>query len=117
MANWPGKEQEQLSARFIARTKEPWFGHDSIFAYAHTMVLKEALERAGVAERHKVAEALRAMDMTDGPALLFPGHHLKFDDKGRRMGAELMIVQWRDGKLVTVSPPNLAAAAAFWPKA
>jgi branched-chain amino acid transport system substrate-binding protein len=117
LANWPGKEQNELSARFSARTKEPWFGHDSIFAYAHTTVLKEALERAGVAERHKVADALRAMDMTDGPALLFPGHHLKFDDKGRRTGAVLVIVQWRNGKPVTVSPPNLAAAEALWPKA
>ena len=32
LANWPGKEQAALSARFAARTKEPWFGHDSIFA-------------------------------------------------------------------------------------
>ena len=117
LANWPGKEQAELSARFSARTKEPWFGHDSIFAYAHTMVLKEALERAGVADRHKVADAMRAMDMTDGPALLFPGHRLKFDDKGRRAGAELVIVQWRGGKPVTVSPPSLAVAEAMWPKA
>jgi branched-chain amino acid transport system substrate-binding protein len=116
LANWPGKEQKQLSERFVARTKEPWFGHDSIFAYAHTMILKEALERAGAADRHKVADAIRAMDMTDGPALLFPGHHLKFDDKGRRVGAQLVIVQWRDGMPVTVSPPDLAIAPAVWPK-
>jgi branched-chain amino acid transport system substrate-binding protein len=117
LANWPGKEQADLSARFSARTKEPWFGHDSIFAYAHTMLLAAALERAGVADRHKVADALRAMDISDGPALLFPGHRVKFDDKGRRVGAELVIVQWRDGKPVTVSPPNLAVAEALWPKA
>ena len=55
LANWPGKAVEDVSKRFIERTKEPWFGHDSIFAYVHVMILKEALERAGVAERHKVA--------------------------------------------------------------
>ena len=71
------------------------------------MILKEALERAGVADRAKVAEAIRAMDMTDGPALFFPGHHLKYDDNGRRVGAELVIVQWQDGRPVTVYPPDV----------
>ena len=32
--------------------------------------------------------AIHAMDMTDGPALFFPGHHLQYDAKGRRIGAE-----------------------------
>ena len=57
LANWPGKAVEDVSKRFIERTKEPWFGHDSIFAYVHVMILKEAVERAGVAERHKVMQA------------------------------------------------------------
>ena len=39
----------------MARTGEPWFGHDSIFAYVHVMILKEALEQAGVADRRKVS--------------------------------------------------------------
>ena len=28
LANWPGKAVEDVSKRFIERTKEPWFGHD-----------------------------------------------------------------------------------------
>src|SRR6201996_8523175 len=32
LANWPGKRQADLEKRFMARTGEPWFGHDSIFA-------------------------------------------------------------------------------------
>ncbi len=48
LANWPGKRQADLEKRFIERTKEPWFGHDSIFAYVHVMILKEALENCGV---------------------------------------------------------------------
>ena len=44
LANWPGKAVEDVSQRFIERTKEPWFGHDSIFAYVHVLILKEALE-------------------------------------------------------------------------
>jgi branched-chain amino acid transport system substrate-binding protein len=114
LANWPGKDAADISARFIKRTGEPWFGHDSIFAYAHVMILKEALERAGVADRVKVNEALHALNMTTGPALLFPGGHLQYDAQGRRVGAKMVMVQWQDGKPVTVYPPEVASAQAKW---
>ena len=117
LANWPGKRQADLEKRFIERTKEPWFGHDSIFAYVHVMILKEALERSGVAERRKVTEAIRGLDMTDGPALFFPDGRLKYDDKGRRVGAKLCVLQWRGGKPVPVYPPSIATDDVVWPKA
>jgi len=31
LANWPGKDLGDLEKRFVAKTGEPWFGHDSIF--------------------------------------------------------------------------------------
>jgi branched-chain amino acid transport system substrate-binding protein len=114
LANWPGKDQAALSKRFEERTKEPWFGHDSLFAYAHVMILKAALEKAGAADRNKVADAIRKLDMTDGPALLFPGHHLQFDDKGRRVGAQMVMIQWQNGKPVTIYPSDMATAQAMW---
>jgi branched-chain amino acid transport system substrate-binding protein len=114
LANWPGKAVDDVSKRFIERTKEPWFGHDSIFAYVHVLILKEALERAGTADRNKVNAAIHAMDMTDGPALFFPGHHLQYDEKGRRMGAEMVMVQWQGGRPVTVYPADVAVAQAKW---
>src|SRR5580658_828254 len=114
LANWPGKAVEDVSARFVKRTGEPWFGHDSIFAYAHVMILKEALERAGAADRIKVNEALHALDMTTGPALLFPGAHLQYDERGRRIGAKMVMVQWQNAKPVTVYPPEVASAEAKW---
>ena len=103
--------------RFIERTKEPWFGHDSIFAYVHVMILKEAIERAGVAERHKVMQAIRALDMkNEGPALFFPDGTLKYDEKGRRVGAKMCIVQWQNGRPVAVYPDSIAASKVNWPK-
>ncbi|MBV8614426.1 MAG: ABC transporter substrate-binding protein [Acetobacteraceae bacterium] len=114
LANWPDKGQEELSKRFVARTGEPWFGHDSIFAYGHVKALAAAIEAAGSAERTKVAEAIRAMDLTTGPALLFPGHRLKFDAQGRRVGAEVVIVQWQNGRPVTIFPEAAAAAKPVW---
>ena len=116
LANWPGREQDKLAERFVARTKEPWFGHDSVFAYVHVLIFKEALERAGVADRRKVAEAIRGLDMRDGPALFFPGHHLKFDEKGRHVDAVLAMIQWQNGKPVAIYPQEIAVAQAIWPK-
>ena len=116
LANWPGKRQADLEQRFMKRTGEPWFGHDFIFAYVHVMILKEALERTGVADRRKVSDAIHALDMTDGPALFFPDGHLKYDEKGRRVGAKLCVVQWRSGKPVPVYPPSISTHDVLWPK-
>ncbi|MFL5256478.1 MAG: ABC transporter substrate-binding protein [Rhodopila sp.] len=117
LADWPGKRQAELEKRFMARTKEPWFGHDSIFAYVHVMILKEALERCGTADRRKVSAAIHELDMTDGPALFFPDGRLKYDENGRRVGAKLCIVQWRGGKPVPVYPTEIATQEVQWPKA
>lgn len=114
LANWPGKSADDIAARFVKKTGEPWFGHDSIFAYAHVMILKEALERAGVPDRVKVNEVLHALDMTTGPALLFPGGHLQYDPRGRRVGAKMVMVQWQGGKPVTVYPDSIAITKAKW---
>jgi branched-chain amino acid transport system substrate-binding protein len=116
LANWPGKRQADLEKRFMQRTGEPWFGHDSIFAYVHVMILKEALERCGVADRRKVSAAIHELDMTDGPALFFPDGRLKYDEKGRRVGAKLCIVQWRSGKPVPVYPDTIATTDVLWPR-
>ena len=116
LANWGVKGQEELIAAFKKRTGEPWLTQDSLSPYGHVWILKEALERAGVADRRKVAEAIRTMDTTEGPAHFFPGGRLKFDEKGRRVGAPLLIVQWRDGEPIAVYPPEVAAAQPVWTK-
>jgi branched-chain amino acid transport system substrate-binding protein len=116
LADWPGKKAADIGKRFIARTGEPWFGHDSLFAYAHVMILKEAIEEAASADRHKVAAALHSMDVTNGPADLFPDGRVSYDEKGRRKGAKICIVQYRGGVPVPVYPESIATGEAVWPK-
>ena len=116
IANWGGKGQETLIKRFTERSHEPWMAQDSIQTYFEMQLLKEAVERAGAADRHKVAEVLRAIDINDGPALLLPGGRVKFDERGRIADANLAIVQWQNGIPVPVYPPNLATGTAVWPK-
>jgi branched-chain amino acid transport system substrate-binding protein len=116
VANWGAKGQEDIIKEFTAKTGEPWITQDSLSTYGDILILAEALEKAGVADRRKVAEAIRAMDTTEGPARYFPGRRIKFDENGRRVGADLVVVQWQDGVPVTVYPPESALARPIWPK-
>ena len=56
------------------------------------------------------------MATTDGAAKYYPGGRLKLDEKGRRVGVETVILQWRNGTPVLVYPPGLAVMAPLWPK-
>jgi branched-chain amino acid transport system substrate-binding protein len=116
VANWGAKGQEQIMADFVKRTGEPWITQDSLSTYGDIQIFKEALEKAGSTDRKKVAEAIRAMDTTDGPAKYFPGGRVKFDENGRRVGADVVVVQWQNSVPVTVYPPESAIAQPIWPK-
>ena len=67
---------------------------DTIGMYGHIWILKEALEIAGKADRKAVGDALRSMETKNGSGRFFPGGNgiMKFDDKGRRVGAEIVFV-------------------------
>ena len=115
-ANWPAKQNLELAKRFKQVTGEPWMPQDSISNYGHVWILKEAMELAGSCDKAKVSEALHTMDKTDGSAGLFPGGRMKFDEKGRRISADVVVVQWRDGEPVLVYPADVAAQPAKWAK-
>lgn len=114
VANWGSKGHEAMIARLKERYGEPWMTQNAISTYGDMWILKAALEKAGKADREAVAEALRTMD--GGPSTNFPGGRIKFDEKGRREGAGLTIIQWQNGVPVTVYPPELAVAEPIWPK-
>ena len=114
VANWGSKGHEALIAELKAKYKEPWMTQNVISTYGDMWLMKAALEQAGKVDRLAVAQAFRTMD--GGPPKHYPGGQLKFDEKGRRVGAGVVIVQWQSGVPVTVFPSDLALAAPFWPK-
>jgi branched-chain amino acid transport system substrate-binding protein len=114
VANWSNQSQRALIDDFKKRTGEPWLTQDSLCAYGHVWILKEAVEKAAIADRHKVADAIRAMDTGEGAAKYFAGNHIKFDEKGRRVDAPLVIFQWQGGAPVTVYPQGPGSAKARW---
>lgn len=114
VANWGVKGQEALIQRLHDRFGEPWMTQNAISTYGDMFLFKAALEKACSRDRAAVAEALRTLDA--GPSQHFPGGTLSFDEKGRREGASLTIIQWQDGVPVTIFPEDLAVAAPEWPK-
>ena len=116
VGNWSGKGQEAIMKEFVAKTGEPWITQDSLSTYGDMWIFKEALEKAASTDRRKVAEEIRRMDTREGPAKFFPGGRVKFDEAGRRVDADLAIVQWQDGVPVTIYPPASALAQPIWPK-
>jgi branched-chain amino acid transport system substrate-binding protein len=117
VANWTSKRQADLLPRLTARSGEAWITSDLISTYGDMWLIKDAIERAGSVDREKVMAALRATDTDTGVARYYLGDRLKFDDAGRRLGGATVIVQWRDGKPITVSPKEDAFAAPLWPHA
>ena len=114
VGSWATKGHEELVAELKTRYNEPWMTQNAISTYGDMWLIKDALEKAGKADKAAVAEALHTMD--GGPSKYYPGGILKFDDKGRRVDAEMTIVQWQNGIPVTVFPQKLAVAEPFWPK-
>ena len=61
-------------------------------------------------DRKKLGEMLHKIDLKDGPAKFFPDGRVKFEENGRRVGAELCIVQWQKGRPTAVHPESIAAS-------
>jgi branched-chain amino acid transport system substrate-binding protein len=114
IGSWGGKGHEAIAAELKKRYKEPWVDQNVISTYADYFVIKDALEKAGKADREAVATALHTMD--GGPSKYYPGGEIKFDAKGRRVGAGLAVIQWQNGVPVTIYPDDLAVAKPIWAK-
>ncbi len=117
VAAHPLKGQEELVRKFMQRTGEPFMTQDPLCTYAHVWLIKEAIEQAKSADPKAIRDALAKIDLTTGPAAstLSPGR-IRFDERGRRIGAAPIIVQWQNGEPFTVVPVNLATRPVVWHK-
>jgi branched-chain amino acid transport system substrate-binding protein len=111
----PLKGQEELVKTFTQRTGEPFMTQDPLMAYAHVWIIKEAAERAKSLDPKAIRDAVAKLDLTSGPAAatLAPGY-IRYDERGRRIGAAPIIVQWQNGEPFTVTPPELATRTPVW---
>lgn len=108
---WPTKKSGDLEQRWIQRTKLPWMTFDPAYGYGHVYVLKEAIEKAGSADKTKVAEALRTLNLQSGPAVAALTGPVSFGENGLRKDFPMILLQWQNGKPVVVYPSDVAVAA------
>jgi branched-chain amino acid transport system substrate-binding protein len=116
-ASHPLKGQEEMVRRFKERSKEPFMMQDSVSTYAEIWMLKEGVERAKSDDPKKVRDAIATMDLTTGPAAqtLLP-NRIRFDERGRRVDASPVIVQWQGEEPYTIYPAKVATKTPIWPK-
>ena len=114
--NWTSKSQADILPALTKRSGEPWLGQDTISTYGDMWLIKEAIERAGSTNHDAVMKALRATDRTDGAARFYLGDRLAFDERGRRLGGAVGLVQWQGGEPYLVWPERLAQKEPLWPK-
>jgi branched-chain amino acid transport system substrate-binding protein len=117
VAAHPVKGQEALVKKFVERTKEPFMTQDPLCTYSHVWLIKEAIEQAKSADPKAIRDALAKIDISSGPAVAaFQPARVKFDDRGRRVGASPVIVQWQGGEPFTVVPTAVATRPVSWTK-
>lgn len=102
-----------INERFIKKFGVPMNGH-AAETYMSTMVLADALERAGSADRKKLRDALAKTDMC-GSRNILPYDCVKFDPSGQSPQGRLVMLQVQKGKFVSVWPPETAAADPVFP--
>ncbi|MGE3366718.1 MAG: ABC transporter substrate-binding protein, partial [Rhizobiaceae bacterium] len=91
----------------------PMNGH-AAETYMATMVLADALERAGSADRAKLREALSKTSIC-GDRNILPYNCIKFDASGQSPEGQLVLLQVQKGKFVSVWPEDSAAGKPVFP--
>jgi branched-chain amino acid transport system substrate-binding protein len=78
-------------------------------AYQTALTLKEAIEQAKSTDREKINDALHQLKIMPGPLLVMPYKGIEFDAAGQNPHARELILQVREGRLVTVWPEAYAS--------
>jgi branched-chain amino acid transport system substrate-binding protein len=78
------------------------------------IVMSDAINRAKSTDGDKIREALVLTDIA-GDKTIMPWKRVKFDEMGQNNDADPVLLQYIDGKFVTIFPPQAAVAEAVWP--
>ncbi|HEU5194588.1 MAG TPA: ABC transporter substrate-binding protein, partial [Methylomirabilota bacterium] len=100
---WHNPQSPRAKAVFAAYEKRfnATLTSHGVQAYTVIHVLKDALERAGSADRDKLRDALAKTNLADH---ILPQDAIKFDDTGENANATPALLQVQNGKPVVVGP-------------
>jgi branched-chain amino acid transport system substrate-binding protein len=86
---------------------EPRSGH-SLAAYFGARVFLDAVQRAGSTDKDRIRAAVLATDVAEGTTPT--GWGAQFNEKGQNTRARPFLLQWQNGRQVTVFPAQAAVA-------
>jgi len=89
----------------------PQEAHDNAAA---VYVFAQALEKNPTLDPQVLAKGLHADVFDAGAAGTMPGGKIKFDAAGANTFAKPLMVQWQDGELVGVWPPDITTNKPIW---
>lgn len=84
---------------------DPRSGH-SLANYVGARVFLDAIHRAGGMDRDRLRTAVLASDAAEGTTA--NGWGVRFDEKGQNTRAQPVLMQWQEGRQVTVHPARAA---------
>ncbi len=111
---WHNPQSPRAKAVFAAYEKRfnATLTSHGVQAYTVIYVVKDALERAGSADRDKLRDALSKTNLADH---ILPQDAIKFDDTGENVNASPALLQVQNGKPVVVGPARFAEAKPVFP--
>jgi branched-chain amino acid transport system substrate-binding protein len=111
---WHNPQSPRAKAVFAAYEKRfnSTLTSHGVQAYMVIHVLKDALERAGSADRDKLRDALARTNLADH---ILPQDAIRFDDTGENVNATPALLQVQNGKPVVVGPARFAETKPVFP--
>ncbi len=111
---WHNPQSPRAKAVFAAYEKRfnSTLTSHGVQAYSVIGVLRDALERAGSADRDKLRDALAKTSLADH---ILPQDAIKFDESGENVNATPALLQVQGGKPVVVGPARFAEAKPVFP--
>jgi branched-chain amino acid transport system substrate-binding protein len=102
-----------LDAYKAAYKSEPQSGH-SLANYVGGKAFLEIMANAKSTDKDKIRAAVLAYKKKPGTTA--NGWGFDFGEDGQNKASDFYIMQWQDGKLVTISPPNIALGKPIFKK-
>src|SRR5689334_11038659 len=111
---WHNPQSPRAKAVFAAYEKRfnSTLTSHGVQAYAVIGVLRDALERAGSADRDQLRDALAKTNLADH---ILPQDAIKFDESGENVNATPALLEVQGGQPVVVGPARFAEAKPVFP--
>ena len=114
--NYTINQKSELAASVAAEYKEKFgreIGPNAAYSYMATVVLLDAIERAGSTDRAKIQEELRKTKLEDH---ILAAGVIEFDEKGQNINARAVLNQIKDGKSLVVGPEEYKIDEPIYPQ-